>query len=756
MSEQLSSFHIKRGRRIFDAYSAFNSFSFALVTGNTITLYALALGASSTTVGVLGAFMFISFFAIPIGKLLLRRGTLVRTFANNWMLRNWSLVPLVFIPFLAGAGYSRAALGVLLAAVFFFNLFRGIGLIANNPVIGMLAPGKDRGEYIVRLSLINNATGLLATLFLALLLWHNAGIETYNLVIIIGIVAGIGASALLYKLPETGRRATDPHPEVRGTEVRTEVRAKNERSLIPEIIEAAKDSNFRRFVLSYLVLGIGIGMARPFIVVYGKAVYAQSDSLVTIFSVCASLGALLMGAVMRVVIDRLGAKPMYIIFAGVSALSLIPAILAPGIGHPAFSLVFLCLLSAAVNMGFAGQESAAQTYFFAMVPKESILNLSMLYYFILGATGALGSVAGGAILDALTAAGASTLLSWRVFFLGSTLIIALGYSIQQKLLDLGSFPVRDTLAVLFSPRDMRALTLLRKLDTNEDPDEETDIIAELGAVASSVSAESLLDRLSSPRFAVRNEALRSVSSLKRLSGKVREALLVELRDGTYTTASLAARLLGEFRVTQALPLLRERISSPDYRLAGEAMLALARIGDVKSQFAIADALRNSDNPFVLVRGVEAIAEMATPAAIPMLLDLLRDESLPPHVADEMILTISSFMGMPKKFFYAYEAWVRDRSRAASLLDGYLDECFDKRKEEDAELAAIVKAFLTDPARDCEFDGWIMRFHRGKTGVQTAMLLGVALDAEITRQDSFRFFLCFWALSIYANPALIEI
>jgi hypothetical protein len=93
MGEQLSSWRRKRGRRVFDSFSAINSFSFALVTGNTITLYALALDASSTVVGLLGAFMYISFFSIPVGKLLLRRMGFVRTFANNWMLRNWSLVP---------------------------------------------------------------------------------------------------------------------------------------------------------------------------------------------------------------------------------------------------------------------------------------------------------------------------------------------------------------------------------------------------------------------------------------------------------------------------------------------------------------------------------------------------------------------------------------------------------------------------------------------------------------------------------------
>ena len=70
--------------------------------------------------------------------------------------------------------------------------------------------------------------------------------------------------------------------------------------------------------------------------------------------------------------------------------------LAPGVASGVFAVVFLCALSALTNMGFAGQESAAQTYFFAMVPKAAVMDLSMVYYFILGGTGAVGAAAEGA------------------------------------------------------------------------------------------------------------------------------------------------------------------------------------------------------------------------------------------------------------------------------------------------------------------------------------------------------------------------
>lgn len=761
MSEQLSPFRIKRGRRVFDSYSAINSFSFALVTGNTITLYALALGASSTVVGLLGAFMYLSFFAIPLGKAALRRGTLVKAFADNWMYRNWALIPVLAIPFLSSAGYASLALVILLACVFLFNLFRGIGLIANNPVIGSLAPGRDRGAYIVRLSLINNSTALLATVLLALVLKASSGVGTYTLAILAGILSGIVASCLLYRLPDIGRGEAVAGKDCAGKNTAGKVAVARAgifddlAGLSRRVADAAKEPNFRRFVWSYLAIGLGIGMARPFIIVFCKSVYGQSDSIVTVFTVCSSLGALLMGAVMRLTIDRLGAKPMYVIFAAMSLLSLVPALVAPGIASGIFAFAFLCALSAFTNMGFAGQESAAQTYFFAMVPKDAILDLSMVYYFIIGGTGAVGAIAGGAFLDLLSAVGLSPLARFRVFFAVALIAIAVGIRIQKGLLELGSYPVRETLAVLFSPRDMRALTLLRRLDANEDPDEETGIIAELGAVASPVSAESLLERLSSPRFAVRYEALQSVASLEKLSGKIRDALLVELETGEYSTAALSARLLGTFGVHQAIAPLRSAVSSADYRLAGEAMLALARIGDERSQFLVGDALSSTGNPFVLVRGVQAMEVYGTSSSIPILLDLLRNEALPAHVADETILALSALMGVPRRFYYAYESYVRDRKRAASILHDTLDEFFSRKKCEDPLLRAIIGDFIRDPQADERFTRWVLEGRKGRTGVNSALLMGVALDAGLKSQESFRFFLCFWAAALFLDSALIE-
>jgi len=113
------------------------------------------------------------------------------------------------------------------------------------------------------------------------------------------------------------------------------------------------------------------------------------------------------------------------------------------------------------------------------------------------------------------------------------------------------------------------------------------------------------------------------------------------------------------------------------------------------------------------------------------------------------------MAVPKKFFYAYESYVRDRSRAGEILGDLLEEYFSRHKKENPEIIDLLSSFMKDQNMDSEFVRWLMQFGRGKMGVYSALLVGIAVDSGLNRQDSFRFFLCFWAASVFVNPVMIE-
>ncbi|MFC2420734.1 MAG: MFS transporter, partial [Treponema maltophilum] len=151
----MSKYQINKGRRLYGIFSALNSASFALVTGNVLVVYAMYLNAGNAAIGLINAFASLSFFAIPLGKIFAQKRPIMRVYADSWMLRNASLLPLLTIPLCVKAGLPQWGLFCILIGTFGFNFFRGVGLVANNPVISDLTPGKDRGSFLVFLSVVN-------------------------------------------------------------------------------------------------------------------------------------------------------------------------------------------------------------------------------------------------------------------------------------------------------------------------------------------------------------------------------------------------------------------------------------------------------------------------------------------------------------------------------------------------------------------------------------------------------------------------
>ena len=761
MNEQLSAYKIKQGRRIYDIYNIVNSFSYALVTGNTITLYALLLKANTTEVGLLTAFMYLSFFAIPIGKLMVRRFSIMQTFGLTWLLRTASLLPILAIPLLVTLGYERYALYCLLLAVGFFNFFRGVGMIANNPVIRILAPGKDRSSYIVRISLTNNLAALLATVLLAWLLRLDASVHTYNFTSIIGILLGFIGSLLLFKIPEPQSAKPRQHvataTSVTQNRLARQEAASDQRfAFFNHVRTAFKDANFRRFVLAFFIVSLGIAMIRPFVIVYAKEVYGRKDSAATVLTVYSLVGALGVGFLMHLIIDRIGAKPIFIIFTAISAFSLIPALFAPGLASAGMvATVFLVLFTMISNIGFVGQDNSSQAYFFSMVPEEALMDLSMLYYCILAITGGLGSILGGSILDFLRLQGLSPLASYRLFFLTVIVIILIGITFQRKLLNLGSYRVSETLSVLLSPRDMRALSLLHKLDRHESLASEERILNALGEIASSVSCDQLLHYLESPRFSIRIHALTALYSMPSINAKAREVVLKELVHGEFTTAPLAAKILAKFKVQQAVEPLRAALESRDYYLVGEAMVALAELSDSNSQSKIAFLIADAENPALILKGIQALEMFNADSSPTLILDILRRENIAPTLESEALLALASLMGIQNDFYYVFEKYRNENQSPSRILEEILDEYFETKKMNDHELKKLITNFLHDHQYDEAFVQWLIGFRKNKLGIRAAMLIAVALDVGLIYRASFRFFLSFWAICLFKKPELVE-
>jgi HEAT repeat protein len=660
---------LKRGRNSFFFFNALNSASFVLLSGSFVTLYALSLGASNAMVGLLNAFGYGTFFFLPLGKRIVRGRGVLKVFALAWFWRFVAASPALLAPLFVAQGRSGLGFALILVGVALFNMLRGVGLIGNNPVLANLADGgaggkrADRGAFLVNVSIIASLAGMATNLAVALVIGRSASPWSFAAAMGVGIAIGIvGSLVLLFRVPE---------PEG--------YRSEKGESLLGMARDSWKDRPVRSYMEVLFLLSLVTGMARAFLPVYAKDVFAQGDDAVMVYSLAGSLGSLAMGLLTRLLVDRLGAKPLYVVFTAVTALSLAPLALIPGpvgfLGLPlaaAFLLGFTNFLS---SFGIAGEENVGQTYFFALVKPERTLDLGVLYFLVYGLGGTIGSGTGGLVLDGLVALGLGHADAFRVFFGALFLAMLWVLTLMPRLVRLGSASLRESLGVMLSVRDLRAFNLLDRLDKTTDPEREIDLIRDIGAGAdggASAPAQSgLLAYLGSPRFDVRLEALLAIENMGELSGEGVEALAREVERQPYTTAYLAARILGkscpEEDRARIVPAIRAAALAEDYMLQASAMVALARLGDRESAPFMEDRVASSRIPRVRISAAYALELLASRSSVPVLLASVRRERDPAFVSDELLLSTATIAGIMPEFYGLYQSFLEGEERGLAAL-----------------------------------------------------------------------------------------
>ncbi|OHD24159.1 MAG: hypothetical protein A2064_00315 [Spirochaetes bacterium GWB1_66_5] len=649
---ELSPGELGRVRARFSLFAVLNVVSFTLLSGNIITLYVLRLGGGSFLVGLLSSFMYIAYLTMLLGRQMAPHWGMTRLMGWFWVLRYLCMLPMLLAPLAASAGLPAVAFGLVLASVLASNAARGVAMTGYNPILGEIASERDRGAFLAQNQAIQHAVTVALGVAMALVLGWRSTLAMYNAFIVAGVAAGLWGARLVFTFPEPSRPSGPGESLLRG------------------LAESFRQRTFRRFILLYFFSTLAIYMAVPFLVVFVKQVYSLPDSQVVYLTVVGSVGALLMALASGFLIDRVGAKPLYFVFTSILTITLLAIVLSPALASGVGVWLFAAALFLFNNMGQFGMLNASQTYFLAAIRREERLNLGVVYYMTLGVAGGIGSLAGGALLDALGARFAPA-TAFRLYFglcVGIFLVL-LGFI--TRLENLGAYPLGDALGMIISPRDLRAIGLLHRLGRTRTLAEEKDTLRALAGSPSSLSVEEVLSRLRSPRFSVRAEALQALATLP-VEEAVVQALVSEVKNHAFTTAAQAAEILGMRRVAQGVPALRRALQSRDYILASAAITALARLDDRESLPAIREALRQSANPHLSIHAASALEVLRDPGSVPVLLERLRRKN-PPFLRDELLLALAGVLGMGDWFYSTYSEFLEKGSIGLSLLRELAEE-----------------------------------------------------------------------------------
>jgi HEAT repeat protein len=740
----LSPYRLAKARDVYNLFNVFNSFSWQFLVGTIIILLAMRLNASSTVIGLINAMVYVSFFFLPLGKILTKKISIIRIYGAAWIFRAVGMSPILMVPPAVSAGRPDIGVGLIILGVFIFHASRGIGMIANNPVLDQLAAGPDRGSYMTQIQIINSAVAMFSSFAIAMVLGRDPPLFLYAVLISVGIAGGVTSGAMVLKLPE---------PETNG--------GNRGVSFFGIFKEAFSRPPIKHFIIVLVQVVFVSGIARAFITVYAREVFNQGDGMVSLYSVFGGMGNLMIGLFIKFLVDRIGVKPIYIVCTIISLAGMIPIIFFPAsaIDNTVTVVLYLAFMFFIINFGFLGAEGIAQTYFLALIPAEFMMDMGILYFFMFGVSGAAGSFLAGIFLDMFAGFGVSNFISYKILYgvlISMTVVILI---LQRKLAPLGSLPFMGALEVMFSPRDLKAITLLERLNKSQDTTEEEALLEALHDTPSRLSLRGLLNRARSPRLTVRQESLRALGALQTLNEDAEKALMADLINNPYTTAYYSARILGTHGCTAAIPLLRELVASEDYMLAGEAMIALARLKDNAFRPRIEELIANTNNPRLKIMGVEAFGIYRSPNSLSTLLDILRGADPPPYLRDQVVLSMASILDTQNQFYQLLVRFLDDKSLAVTLamdeaeaaVEFYNSAFGGRKKRALAEIdkqAKILQTAVSAYVRDHNgalLSRWILELPDEIADTLIAVILSeAALDDELASHNRLQLLIAHWS------------
>ncbi|MCL2410955.1 MAG: MFS transporter [Treponema sp.] len=752
MAIPLSPYRLAKAREAYNYFNIFSALSWNLLVGIVITLFALRLGASSTFIGLLGASAYVANFMLLLGKLFAARFSIIGIFSTTWILRAVSMSLAVAAPFLDYAGNRNLALLFIMIGVIMFHVIRGIGMIGNNPVLSQLAAGPDRGSYLTQIQITNSVIGMSSSFLIAMVLGFDPPIFVFSILLIAGVVTGIISGVAMRKVPEPPR-----------------MEDAQKVNLISVFKDALTQDSVRHFMFILFLVILVSGVTRTFVVVYAREVFGHNDGMISLFSVFGGLGFLMVGLVVKFLVDRLGTKPLFLVSVIIGLVSLLAVVFFPAAAmeNVTGTILFMVFLFFMLNFGFLGSEGIAQTYFLGLIPSEKMLDMGILYFFIVGVAGVIGTFLSGLLLDFLLLIGVSHFVSFRILFSIMIVLVVIALSMQKKMKPLGSLPLFNALEVIFSARDLRAISLLDKLNKAEDSKEEEVLLGALQEAPSPLVIDGLLDRTRSPKLATRLESVRALEKLKTLSRTAEKALLDDIVNNPYTTAYISARILGTQNCRDAIPLLRKFAVADDYMLAGEALIALAKMKDVHFRSEVEKLIHDTQNPRLKIMGAEALGIYANVESIPVLLDILRVEDPPPYLRNEVVMAIAEILDTSRKFYKILIRYLSNNSHAVMLANDeveytleYISNLMIKRKSSknksfDSKISPILlqrdslQKVITSYVKDkngVEIAKWISELADCSKDSENIKMIFIeaAVDEDLSSDDCLRLLISHWA------------
>ncbi len=186
-----------------NGFSFFNAVSFQIILGAPVILYAKSLGASSLVLGTVAALTPLLNILQLLAARFLHRVGYRRFILAGWGARTFFTFCIAVLPLWPGVS-APTRLGLLIVALFGFNLLRGFSAGAWLPWLTALVPAPVRGRFLSRDNAFMHLGCLTALLLSAWVMAGSVEAGEYAAVFGIGLVAALVSLGFVRLIPEAG------------------------------------------------------------------------------------------------------------------------------------------------------------------------------------------------------------------------------------------------------------------------------------------------------------------------------------------------------------------------------------------------------------------------------------------------------------------------------------------------------------------------------------------------------------------------
>ena len=331
-----------------------------------------------------------------------------------------------------------------------------------------------------------------------------------------------------------------------------------------------------------------------------------------------------------------------------------------------FFLAGYCMITAQITLSH---------YFLNVAPRNSVVNLSILITILYGlGAGLSGTFLGGGVLTVMRGFGIDGIMLYKFYFLFVCLVLLGALPMILKLKPQKDWAIRRVIGTMFSMREWQAMHSVQQLTSNSPSLHQAhEKLYQLGSLGSEVGEEALLEYLDSPLYTIRTAALDAIDKIE-FGPETARRLIEEVKRGEFTTAFVAADMLGTHRITESIPVLREALESNDYFLEGKAMLSLARLGDSDTIPRILEIFSLTYNPRLLIHGARAIYHIGDINNASLCLERLHI-SQAPSVQDEIMYTVYALLGWGEENFRVMTIYNRNVELGIEALNDEIERKF---------------------------------------------------------------------------------